>query len=95
MVVLPEGCTSQAINPVPANCANSRGGTFNLNASKTWDDQGFFGINGDGVGWEANLEYSQATDYGLEKYGLGYDSSGPTLEGQTVGGFGTTSPFYM
>jgi hypothetical protein len=95
MVVLPEGCSSQALDPVPADCASSRGGTFDLTASKTWDDQGFYGINGNGVGWEANLGYSQDTDYGLETLALGFDSSGLTLEGQTVGGFGTTSPFYM
>src|SRR5450756_806194 len=55
LVVLPLGCTSAAINPVPNGCASSRGGLFNPNTSSTWQDQGLFGINGDGVGLEANL----------------------------------------
>jgi hypothetical protein len=95
MVVLPAGCTSTAMEPVPVDCANSRGGTFNSNTSKTWNDQGFFGINENGIGFEANLGYSQNADYGLETVGLGYASNGPTLKGQTVAGFGTTSPFYL
>jgi len=95
MVVLREGCTTEAIDPVPSDCANSRGGTLNLNSSKTWDDQGFFGINEDGVGFEANLGYLQNADYGIETVGLGYASDGPTLKNQTVAGFATISPFYL
>jgi hypothetical protein len=98
MVVLPLGCTKQAINPVPNNCANARGGLFNPNSSSTWLDQGLFGINENGVGFEADLGYSQSADYGLETLGLGFvagDANGPTLENQTVAGIATTSPFYM
>lgn len=95
MVVLPEGCTKEAMDPVIANCANSRGGTFSMNSSETWDDQGFFGINENGVGFEADLGYSQNAEYGLETVGLGYASDGPTLKNQTVAGFATTSPFYL
>jgi hypothetical protein len=95
MVVLPHGCTSAAIDPVPADCASSRGGLFNNSTSSTWEDQGYFGINGDGVGLEANLGYSEAADYGLETLGLGYVADGPTLENMTVAGIATTSPFYL
>ena len=52
-------------------------------------------INGDGVGLEANLGYSEAADYGLETLGLGYVADGPTLENMTVAGIATTSPFYL
>jgi hypothetical protein len=98
LVVLPIGCTSAAINPVPDGCANSRGGLFNLNASSTWEDQGLFGINQDGIGFEANLGYSQHAEYGLETLGLGFvagGASGPTMNNQTVAGIATASPFYL
>ena len=58
-VVLPQGCDTIAIDPVPPNCASGRGGLFNPNTSTTWQDQGLFGINGDGVGLEAALGYTQ------------------------------------
>ena len=98
LVVLPLGCTSAAINPVPNDCANSRGGLFNPNTSSTWQDQGLYGINQDGVGFEANLGYSQHADYGLETLGLGFvagGASGPTLKNQTIAGIATASPFYL
>jgi hypothetical protein len=98
LVVLPLGCTIAAINPLPDGCASSRGGLFNPNASSTWRDQGLFGINGDGVGLEANLGYVQNADYGLETLGLGFvagGASGPTLNNQTVAGIETGSPFYL
>jgi hypothetical protein len=95
MVVLPVGCTTMAVDPVPADCANSRGGTFAPNNSKTWDDQGLFGINNDGVGLEADLGYLLNADYGLETIGLGYSNTGLALKNQTVAGFGTASPLYM
>ena len=98
MVVLPLGCTSDAINPIPSGCANARGGLFNPNSSSTWLDQGLFGINENGVGFEANLGYSQPSQYGLETLGLGYvagGANGPTLENQTVAGIATASPFYL
>lgn len=98
IVVLAPGCSSTAMNPVRNDCANSRGGLFNPNTSSTWQEQGLFGINQDGVGFEANLGYSQNATYGLETLGLGYvagDPSGPTLKGQTVAGIETVSPFYL
>ena len=81
---------------MPNNCANSRGGLFNLNTSSTWRDQGTFGINQDEVVFEANLGYSQHAEYGLETLGLGFiagGASGPTLKNQTVAGIATPSPF--
>lgn len=97
MVVLPEGCTTQAANPIPDGCASARGGLFSKNGSSTWQDQGLYGINWNGIGLEANLGYDQHADYGLETLGLGYSAGaeGPTLLNQTVAGIGTVSPFYM
>ena len=98
MVVLSPGCSSAAMNPVPNNCANSRGGLFDPDTSSTWQEQGLFGINQDGVGFEANLEYSQNASYGLETLGLGFvagGSGGPTMQSQTVAGIETASPFYL
>lgn len=100
MVVVPAGCTEQAFQTtatrsLPADCANARGTLFNPNSSITWDDQGDYGINADGVGFEANLGYSLAADYGLDTVGLDFASNGPTLDNQTVMGFATTSPFYL
>ncbi|TAQ90995.1 hypothetical protein B7494_g727 [Chlorociboria aeruginascens] len=98
LVVLPLGCESAAINPVPDNCANSRGGLFDPTTSSTWKDQGLFEINKPGIGFEADLGYTQAADFGQETVGLGYVSGGtdgPTLEGQTVGTIATSSPFYV
>jgi hypothetical protein len=98
LVVLPIGCTPAAINPVPDGCASTRGEAFNPNTSSTWQEQGLFGINEDGVGFEANLGYSQPADYGLETLGLGFvagGASGPTLKNQTVAGIATASPFYL
>ncbi|KAF7944211.1 hypothetical protein EAE96_010613 [Botrytis aclada] len=96
LVVLGLGCTSAAIEPVPSSCANARGGLFNNSLSNTWEDIGLFGINGNGVGFQANLGYSQSADFGLDSIGLGYVSgtNGPTLYNQTIGAIATVSPFY-
>ncbi|ESZ97340.1 hypothetical protein SBOR_2270 [Sclerotinia borealis F-4128] len=96
LVVLPGGCTTNAIDPVPADCADSRGGTFNNTSSKTWIDQGIFGINGVRYGFEANLGYNFDADYGLDTLGLGYSDSadGPTLKNQTVAAYALASPLF-
>ncbi|TVY17027.1 hypothetical protein LARI1_G006003 [Lachnellula arida] len=97
-VVLPQGCDTIAIDPVPPNCASGRGGLFNPNTSTTWQDQGLFGINSDGVGLEAALGYTQYADYGLEDVGLGFSGGGintPTLKNQTVSGIASVSPIYF
>jgi hypothetical protein len=96
-VVHPLGCSKEAINPVPLQCAKDRGLLFNPNSSTTWSDQGDFGLSSDGVGLEANLGYSLRATYGLETLGLGHvsgDHNGPTLVNQTVAAFAAASPFY-
>lgn len=96
LVILPLGCTIAAISSVPDGCANSRGGLFNNSLSNTWEDRGMFGINGDGIGFQADLGYSQIADYGLDAIGLGYVSgrNGSTLDNQAIGAIATASPFY-
>ncbi len=97
MVVLPQGCTTEAFQSgiVPLGCADSRGDLFYSNLSTTWDEQGFFGINDGGIGFEANLGYALYADYGLDTLGLGYVSDGPTLKNQTILGFANASEFYL
>ncbi|KAI1763585.1 acid protease [Hypoxylon sp. FL1150] len=88
------GCSSQVFgNSIPSDCATSRGMLFNPNNSATWDDLGTFNINGNGVGLEANLGYSQPTDFASET--LGISLTGPRLDNQTVGVIATASPFYL
>lgn len=87
------GCTSAAFETVPSNCAVSRGNLFNLNDSSTWYDLGTYEINGDGVGLEANLGYSQRVEFGLDTLGIGL--TGPSLQNQTIGGIATAEPFYL
>ncbi|KAB8304447.1 hypothetical protein EYC80_003842 [Monilinia laxa] len=96
LVVLPGGCTTNAIDPVPVECSSSRGGTFNNTLSRTWIDQGIFGINGVSNGVEANLGYNFDADYGLDTLGLGYadGANGPTLKNQTLATYALASPLY-
>lgn len=97
LVVVHLGCTLLAVNLLPDNSANARGGLFSSNSSTTWRDQGQFGINENGVGFEANLEYSQPADYGEETLDFGYEGGANSLKpmNQTIGGIATTSPFYI
>ncbi|OBT49326.1 hypothetical protein VE00_00357 [Pseudogymnoascus sp. WSF 3629] len=98
LVVLSEyGCSTKVFATIPAGCASSRGMMFSPNTSSTWIDNGFFGINQNGVGLETNLEYVQAADFGTETVGLGLvaGANGVTLKNQTVGGIASTSPFYL
>jgi hypothetical protein len=97
MVVMPSGCSKQAIASPPANCVMTRGGTFDLNVSSTWDAQGTFYINSNGLGLEANLGYRIGAKFGLETVGLGYTDGlgGPVLTNQTVAAFATASPLYL
>ncbi|TVY81659.1 hypothetical protein LSUE1_G003536 [Lachnellula suecica] len=100
IVVQPGGCLIGAIpNGVPENCAFLRGGTFNKNLSTTWEDQGWFALNGDGgkYGFEANLGYTFNLDYGLDNIGLGFQDGpdSPTLKNQTVAGYNLPNPLYL
>ena len=91
LVVLPAGCTTDAIPlGVPSNCASAGGGTFNNNDSTTW-------IEGCTYGFEANLRVNMNADYGMETLGLGYQSGldSPTLENQTVAAYALPNPYYM
>ena len=96
MVVVEEGGCSESVfttTNVPVDCSKSRGKTFNMSESSTWNDLGIYGINQDGLGLEANLGYSQRVQFGLETLGLGL--TGPKLEKQPVGGIATPYPFYL
>lgn len=94
MVVLASyGCSSAVFPTAPPNCAVSRGNLFNVNASSSWHQLGLFGINQNGVGLEANLGYSQRSQFGLDT--LGMSLSGPRLENQTIAGIATPGPFYL
>jgi hypothetical protein len=96
MVVMSQyGCSTEVFGTVPTGCANSRGLMFSPNASKTWNSQGNYYINGNGVGFEANLDYTQAANFALETVGLGISGVGPILKNQTVAGFYNPSPFYL
>jgi hypothetical protein len=87
------GCSTSVFETVPVNCAVSRGNLFNPNESSSWHALGLFGINGDGVGLEANLGYSERAEYATEDLGLGL--LGPSLKNQTVAGIATPEPFYL
>ncbi|KAI0483276.1 acid protease [Xylariaceae sp. FL0804] len=98
LVVLSLGCTAAAFQAynnasLPSDCATSRGTLFNTNQSTSWSVLGNYNINGDGVGLEANLDYSQTAQFAQESVGLGL--IGPSLDGQIVGGIATTEPFYL
>lgn len=98
LVVLSEyGCSLAAVDPVPSNCASSRGSLFSLNSSSTWDNIGDYGANADGVGLGASLGYKQYADFGLDTVGLGLvnGTDGPVLKSQIVGGIATVSPIYL
>ncbi|KAF7712189.1 Uncharacterized protein PECH_003971 [Penicillium ucsense] len=94
IVVLSEyGCSRSVFETVPADCAVSRGTLFSVNQSTSWIDQGLFGINQQGVGFEANLGYDVRADFGLETLGTGL--SGLKLKNQTVAGIAAPEPFYL
>jgi len=61
LVVLPEGCRSGQ----PSNCANARGGIFNISASSTWSNIGIYEL-----GFENNLGYTDAGQFGFDTGGF-------------------------
>ncbi|KAF5679203.1 peptidase catalytic [Fusarium heterosporum] len=98
LVVLSEyGCSKEIFEETPPDCAVSRGNMFTPNESSTWTELGIYGINGGGVGLEANLGYVQPAKFGLDTLGLGLvdGSNGITLKNQTIGAIATASPFYL
>ncbi|KAH8654639.1 aspartic peptidase domain-containing protein [Tricladium varicosporioides] len=99
-VVQPAGCATAVLpKGLPVNCAASRGGTFNLNQSSTWIDQGWYSLNNKDThyGFEANLGYNFNLDYGLDTLGLDYQAgvNAPTLNNQTVAAYNLPSPLYL
>lgn len=95
MVVLSGyGCSTAAFGTaVPSNCSISRGALFNPNQSSTWHEVGTYEINGDGVGLEANLGYSETVEFASDTLGIGL--TGPSLKNQTVAGIASAEPFYL
>ena len=88
-VVSTEGCTKND----PSNCPTLRGGTFNINASTTWKDEGLYAL-----GVEMNLPYHENYDngdYGLDTLGLGYPGSGSLTLNQQVIASIATKDFYL
>jgi hypothetical protein len=98
-VVDPTGCSARAFTPnsVPSDCALARGQLYNSSLSSSWIYEGFFGLNENGIGFEANLGYSDNVDYGLDTVGLGFTNGPdlPTLTNQTVGVVAEIDPFYV
>jgi hypothetical protein len=72
---------TKQVEEVNRSCYDSRGRTFNMDTSSSWDDIGFFQL------WlEKNLGLWGNGKYGYEKVGLGYTAQdGPTLPNTTVG----------
>ncbi|KAL8871318.1 MAG: hypothetical protein Q9174_002822 [Haloplaca sp. 1 TL-2023] len=71
-------------------CANARGGLFDMNASSTWQSNGFWQL-----GNERNLDIFANGLFGNDTLGLGIPGSGgPTLENQIMAMIGTED-FYL
>ena len=88
-----EACSSSVFSTVPSGCALSRGNLFDPKQSSSWKDIGLYGINENGVGFQANLGYSQRVQFASEHLGIGL--TGPGLDNQIVGAIATPQPFYM
>lgn len=73
LVVLPQGCLSGT----PGDCANARGGLFNISASTTWSNIGLYEL-----GFENNLGFTDAGQFGNDAGGLLCPSNG--LEHQLI-----------
>ena len=99
ILVQPAGC-ADAVFPrgVPPNCATSRGGLFNINATTSWINQGWYSLNDPNThyGFEANLGYTFNLNYGLDSLGLDYQegANGPTLANQTIATYNLPKPLY-
>jgi hypothetical protein len=76
-----DDATGLTVEKEDRTCYDSRGRTFNLTKSTTWDENGFFQL------WtEKNLGLMGNGFYGWDKVGLGLKGEeGPTLDNTTVG----------
>lgn len=81
MVNQTDPATNETVPTLDTDCFDSRGRTFNLTASTSWDDNGFFQL------WtEKNLGLVGNGQYGWDAVGLGLPGEeGPTLDNTTVG----------
>lgn len=88
ITVLPGGCNTTSDYKA---CTTARGGIFDPSGSKTWQDEGLFG-----VGMQANLGYNSVNgDFGLDKVGLGItENPNVTFANQVIGGV-VTNDFYI
>jgi hypothetical protein len=69
------------------SCAQSRGGLFQSNKSKTWQEDGIYELF-----IEKNLNLSGASVFGFDDVGLGYvGQNGPVLQHQIVGSVAVNS----
>lgn len=98
--VLPSTSGYNVIVPLPGacnttsdynGCVTARAGVFDPSGSKTWQDQGLFG-----VGMQANLGYGTVNgDFGLDKVGLGIVvNPNVTFADQVIGGI-VADEFYV
>ena len=96
VVMADYGCSDVIMQPIPSNCASSRGSLFSPNQSSTWETIGDYAINDGPVGLAASLHYQQNAHYGTDTVGVGllYGEAISLLENQLVGGMVTASPFY-
>lgn len=88
-VVFPSGCVLSD----PANCTDTRGGTYNVSASNTWNEKKLYTL-----GTEGNLGYTQNSDvgdYGFDTLEVGVPGRGNvSLDHQLIAGL-ATKDFYL
>ena len=86
-VVGPLGCPATQ----PANCTQTRGGTFDSSKSKSWKSIGNYTL-----GLEQNLGYNETATYGFDALALGLsDATGSsTLQTQVIADI-ETDDYYM
>ena len=81
-VVSPLGCPTTE----PANCTQTRGGTFNSSKSESWRSVGNYTL-----GLEQNLGYKETAAYGFDTLALGFsgDIGSSALQSQVIASIGT------
>lgn len=86
-VVSPLGCPATE----PANCTQTRGGTFDSSKSKSWKTIGNYSL-----GLEQNLGYNELSTYGFDALALGLTEAigSSTLQSQVIADI-ETDDYYM